>query len=278
MLSPALYIVPTPIGNLDDITLRAIEVLKNVTLIAAEDTRHSRILLDHLGVTGTRVVSCYDQVEEDKARLIIDEVQKGGSVALISDAGSPLINDPGYRVVTLCVKEGVQVIPLPGPCALITALEFAALPTDRFMFQGFFPVKQKELSDTLEGLKGADYTAVFYETPRRILDTCKMIAEILPDSPVSLCRELTKTFESCYRMPGRDLPAFLAEDPNRQKGEFVVAIGALEKSSDELPKAVLEALKDLIAVTPVKAAAAALAKATGLPKNDLYQAGLKLKG
>lgn len=277
MLKNALYIVPTPIGNLDDITLRAIEVLKGVTLIAAEDTRHSKILLDHLGIGGKRVISCYDQVEEQKAQLIIEEVRNNGSVALISDAGSPLINDPGYRVVTLCAQQGVEVIPLPGPCALITALEAAALPTDRFMFKGFFPVKQKELEDTLEELAAADYTCVFYETPRRIAKTMETVAKILPRHQVAVCRELTKTFESIYRMDSEQMADFIGADADRQKGEFVVVIGALPQQETAIPKNVVDALCELIKTTPVKTAAAILAQVTGLRRNDLYQYALRLK-
>lgn len=229
MLESALYIVPTPIGNLDDITLRAIEVLKNATLIAAEDTRHSKILLDKLGVLNPKMISCHDHNEEQRASIIIEEVNKGGIVALISDAGSPLINDPGYKVVTLCSKANVKVIPLPGPCALITALEASALPTDKFMFNGFFPVKEKELVETIESLKGVDYTAVFYEAPRRILNTMEKVAQILPEHDVTLCREMTKTFESFYRLKAKDAPSFLEADSDRTKGEFVVAIGALKE-------------------------------------------------
>lgn len=277
MLKNALYIVPTPIGNLDDITLRAIDVLKGVTLIAAEDTRHSKILLDHLGIGGKRVISCYDQVEEQKAQIIIEEIRNNGSVALISDAGSPLINDPGYRVVSLCTRAGVEVIPLPGPCALITALEAAALPTDKFMFRGFFPVKQKELEDTVAELISADYTCVFYETPRRIVDTMRTVARILPQHPVAVCRELTKTFESVYRMSAEKMAAFLEEDKDRQKGEFVVAIGAVEQQDTQLPQNVREALQELVKTTPVKVAAQAIAQATGLKRNDLYQYALSLK-
>ena len=228
MLESALYIVPTPIGNLDDITLRAIEVLKNATLIAAEDTRHSKILLDKLGISGTRMISCHDHNEEQRADVIIEEVKKGGIVALISDAGSPLINDPGYRVVTICSKADVKVVPLPGPCALITALEASALPTDKFMFCGFFPVKEKELTETVQALANVDYTAVFYETPRRIIDTMEIVGKVLPEHDVTLCREMTKTFESFYRLKAKDAVEFLKADADRTKGEFVVAIGALK--------------------------------------------------
>ena len=277
MLESALYIVPTPIGNLDDITLRAIEVLKNATLIAAEDTRHSKILLDKLGVLNPKMISCHDHNEEQRASIIIEEVNKGGIVALISDAGSPLINDPGYKVVTLCSKANVKVIPLPGPCALITALEASALPTDKFMFNGFFPVKEKELVETIESLKGVDYTAVFYEAPRRVLNTMEKVAQILPDHDVTLCREMTKTFESFYRLKAKDTPAFLEADPDRTKGEFVVAIGALKEDQGAISPQIVDALKTLVQTTPVKVACNVVANLTGLKKNDLYNLALELK-
>ena len=277
MLESALYIVPTPIGNLDDITLRAIEVLKNATLIAAEDTRHSKILLDKLGVLNPKMISCHDHNEEQRASIIIEEVNKGGIVALISDAGSPLINDPGYKVVTLCSKANVKVIPLPGPCALITALEASALPTDKFMFNGFFPVKEKELVETIESLKGVDYTAVFYEAPRRILNTMEKVAQILPEHDVTLCREMTKTFESFYRLKAKDAPAFLEADPDRTKGEFVVAIGALKQDQGAISPQIVDALKTLVQTTPVKVACNVVANLTGLKKNDLYNLALELK-
>lgn len=277
MLESALYIVPTPIGNLDDITLRAIEVLKTATLIAAEDTRHSKILLDKLGISGTRMISCHDHNEEQRADVIIEEVKKGGIVALISDAGSPLINDPGYRVVTICSKADVKVVPLPGPCALITALEASALPTDKFMFCGFFPVKEKELTETVQALENVDYTAVFYETPRRIIDTMEIVGKVLPEHDVTLCREMTKTFESFYRLKAKDAVEFLKADADRTKGEFVVAIGALKVETSSIPANVEKAIKELIKTSPVKQVAAVLADLTGIKKNDLYNLALKLK-
>ena len=276
-MESALYIVPTPIGNLDDITLRAIEVLKNATLIAAEDTRHSKILLDKLGISGKKMISCHDHNEGERAELIISEVRAGGVVALISDAGSPLINDPGYRVVTICAEQGVKVVPLPGPCALITALEASALPTDKFMFCGFFPVKEKELTGVLESLKSADYTAVFYEAPRRIVDTMELMAKILPDHDVTLCREMTKTFESFYRLKAKDAPEFLKADPDRTKGEFVVAIGAVKQESSEVDPKIVSAIEELIKTSPVKTVANVLASITGIKKNDLYNLALELK-
>ena len=277
MLSSALYIVPTPIGNLEDITLRAVRILKEATLIAAEDTRHSKILLDHLGITDAKIISCYDQVEEQKASLIIDEVSKGGSVALISDAGSPLINDPGYRVVSICAAAGVRIVPLPGPCAVITALEAAALPTDSFKFMGFFPVKQKELSDCLNKVAQEDCTTVFYETPRRILDTCKLMAQLIPDHNVTLCREMTKTFESFYRMRASELPAFMEASPERIKGEFAVVIGACPHKEEGIPLEVEKALSTLLENNSVKTVTQVLSDLTGVRKRELYDLALSKK-
>lgn len=277
MLESALYIVPTPIGNLEDITLRAIRVLREATLIAAEDTRHSKILLDHLGISSPRLVSCYDQVEAAKAQIIIDEVKGGGSVALISDAGSPLINDPGYRVVSLCASAGVKIVPLPGPCAVITALEAAALPTDRFTFRGFFPVKDKELRECIAALEQEPGTVIFYETPRRILDTSKVLAEILPEHPVTLCREMTKTFESFYRMKASELPEYLQAAPERQKGEFAVVIGALERTQEQIDPKITEALEALLKNNSLKTVTQVLADLTGVRRRDLYDHALALK-
>lgn len=277
MLESALYIVPTPIGNLEDITLRAIRVLKEATLIAAEDTRHSKILLDHLGINAPKLMSCYDQVEQVKAQAIIDEVKNGGAVALISDAGSPLINDPGYRVVSLCAAAGVKVVPLPGPCAVITALEAAALPTDRFTFRGFFPVKDKELRECVAELAHARGSTVFYETPRRILATSRILAELIPDHPVALCREMTKTFESFYRMKASEIPAFLEGSAERQKGEFAVVIGAVEEEGDELDPKVTAAVATLLANNSVKTVTATLADLCGVRRKDLYDYALNLR-
>lgn len=278
MIESALYIVPTPIGNLDDITIRAIDVLKAATLIAAEDTRHSKILLDKLGISGKKLISCHDHNEEQRASIVIEEVSNGGVVALISDAGSPLINDPGYRVVTLCSKANVKVVPLPGPCALITALEASALPTDKFMFNGFFPIKEKELLDTLAALTNVDYTAVFYETPRRIQATAEALAKVLPEHDITLCREMTKTFESFYRLKAKDAPDFLKADADRTKGEFVVAIGALkDEGNNAIDPKIKKALEELIKTSPVKAVTNVLAELTGVKKNDLYNLALELK-
>lgn len=279
MLENALYIVPTPIGNLSDITYRAVEVLKAATLIAAEDTRHSRIFLDSIGVKNTRMVSCHDHNEAERADLIAGEVAKGGLVALISDAGTPLISDPGFRVVRELAARNVKVIALPGPCAAITALSVAGLPTDRFTFRGFLPVKEQELRAAIADLHNIECTTVFYESPRRVLTTVKMMGELIPEHPLVLCRELTKTFESVYRLKAAEAAAFLEADANRLKGEFVLIVGVPEKtaSGETLSPEVVRALEELIALAPVKAVCRALAPLTGLRVNALYEKAMELK-
>ncbi|MCH1414584.1 MAG: 16S rRNA (cytidine(1402)-2'-O)-methyltransferase, partial [Glaciecola sp.] len=174
--SGTLYIVATPIGNLSDITERAIATLNEVDLIAAEDTRHSGKLLSHFGIK-TRMFPLHDHNEKQKAQSLLDQISNGQSIALISDAGTPLISDPGYNLVNLARAQGVNVVPIPGPSAVITALCAAGLPTDKFMFAGFLPVKQQARIAALEAHKSADYTVVFYESPRRIIDTLEYVAQ-----------------------------------------------------------------------------------------------------
>lgn len=276
----ALYIVPTPIGNLDDITLRAIEVLKAATLIAAEDTRHSRILLNKLGVGAVKMVSCNDHNEDERVQLIAAEVAAGGIVALISDAGTPMISDPGYKLVSRLHQGGVKVVPLPGPCAAITALCASGLPTDRFLFAGFLPVKDKELTEKLETLRESAVTTVFYESPRRIMSTLKRLQELEPGRRLALCREMTKTFETIYRMTATELVTYLEEHPDEVRGEFVLIVGPHAKSEQEenmISAQSRSALERLLPALKVKEACALIAELTGESKNRLYEYALSLK-
>lgn len=279
-VASAMYIVPTPIGNLADITLRAIEVLKAATLIAAEDTRHSKILLDKLGIGGVRMISCNDHNEAERVEIIAKEVENGGVVAQISDAGTPMISDPGYKLVSQLVARGVKVVPLPGPCAAITALCAAALPTDKFLFAGFLPVKDKELTARLEQLRTSDTTTVFYESPRRIMQTLKKLQEVDPQRQVALCREMTKTFETIYRDNVSQLIQYLEEHTDEVRGEFVLVVGPYEPSEDEQgsisPKA-QQALAKLIGPLKVKEACQVVADLTGESRNRLYNYALTLK-
>ncbi len=278
MIESALYLVPTPIGNLDDITLRAIEVLKSATLIAAEDTRHSKILLTKLGIGAVKMISCNDHNEAERADIIANEVAAGGIVALISDAGTPMISDPGYKLTATLTQRGVKVVALPGPCAAITALCAAALPTDKFLFNGFLPVKDKELTEKLESIATSTTTTVFYESPRRIMTTLNKLKEIDPTRKVALCRELTKNFETIYRMSVSDLVTYLEEHSDEVRGEFVLVVGPYEAAAEEeLSGKAKDALQKLLPVLKVKEACALVADLTGSSRNRLYDYALSLK-
>ncbi len=269
-----LFIVPTPIGNLEDITHRAISVLSQVNVIAAEDTRHSQKLLQHYSIS-TRLISLHDHNESQRARQIIDKLELGESVALISDAGTPLISDPGYSLVSQCRDAGLNVVPLPGACAAITALSAAGLPTDRFVFEGFLPVKQQAKHQALDKLARETATCVFYESPRRIEDTLQATVTVLgEDRRVVLAKELSKTFETFFCGSAQDALAWLNEDDNHRRGEFVFLIGGYEGEGDVMPEEAIRLLKTLMEEMPLKKAAAVTAKHYELKKNALYQLGL----
>ena len=273
-ISPCLYIVPTPIGNLSDITLRAIEVLKSVDCIAAEDTRHSGILLQHLQVK-VPMLALHDHNEQQRAGVLIQRIQQGQSIALISDAGTPLISDPGYHLVKACRDAGVKVVPLPGPCAAITALSAAGLPTDRFVFEGFLPAKEKGKEDRLQALADETRTMVFYESPRRVMDTLTAMYQVFGERQIVIARELTKTFETLHSLPLSEMLVWLQEDDNRTRGEFVLMLAGKADNSDELPAEVLRTLTLLMADLPLKKAAALTAEIYGVKKNALYAWGLE---
>ncbi|EGU61815.1 hypothetical protein VINI7043_28375 [Vibrio nigripulchritudo ATCC 27043] len=270
-----LYIVPTPIGNLGDITQRAIEVLSSVDLIAAEDTRHTGKLLSHFNIS-TKTYALHDHNEQQKAQVLVDKLQQGLSIALVSDAGTPLISDPGYHLVNQCRQAGVKVVPLPGACAVVTALSAAGLPSDRFSFEGFLPPKSKGRKDKFLEIAKAERTCIFYESPHRIMDSLQDMLDILgPDREVVLARELTKTYETIQGMPLGELIPWIEEDDNRKKGEMVLLIhGFREQASDELPDEVTRTLTILTKELPLKKAAAMTAEIYNLKKNALYKWGL----
>ncbi len=273
-ISPCLYIVPTPIGNLSDITLRAIEVLKSVDCIAAEDTRHSGILLQHLDAKAP-MLALHDHNEQQRAGVLIQRIQQGQSIALISDAGTPLISDPGYHLVKACRDAGVKVVPLPGPCAAITALSAAGLPTDRFVFEGFLPAKEKGKEDRLQALADETRTMVFYESPRRVIDTLESMQKVFGDRLVVAARELTKTFETIHALPLSEMIPWLQEDENRTRGEFVLMVAGKTENSDDIPAEVQRTLTLLMKDLPLKKAAALTAEIYGVKKNALYAWGLE---
>ena len=273
---PTLYIVPTPIGNLGDITQRAIEVLSNVDLIAAEDTRHTGKLLSHFNIQ-TKTYALHDHNEQQKAQVLVEKLLAGHSIALVSDAGTPLISDPGYHLVTQCRQAGVKVVPLPGACAVITALSASGLPSDRFSFEGFLPAKSKGRKDKFLEIAKAERTCVFYESPHRILDSLADMLEILgPDRQVVLARELTKTFETIQGMPLGELIEWVKADENQQRGEMALLIhGYRTTAEDTLPDEATRTLAILTKELPLKKAAAMAAEIYNLKKNALYKWGLE---
>lgn len=270
-----LFIVPTPIGNLEDMSQRAIRVLGEVDLIAAEDTRHTHKLLDHYGIS-TRTYALHDHNEKQRASHLISRLNEGTDMALVSDAGTPLISDPGYTLVNQCREQGITVIPLPGPCAAITALSAAGLATDRFIFEGFLPVKQVAKHEQLATLTEQTATAVFYEAPRRIEDTIRCVIEVLgPQRDLVIAKELTKAFETFFAGTAEHALQWLMADPNHQRGEFVLMVAGNKDAKGDTPPEALNLLDALTEELPLKKAAAIVAKHYDLKKNALYQIGLE---
>ena len=269
-----LYIVPTPIGNLGDITERALSVLRGVDVVAAEDTRHTGLLLQHFAISA-RLFALHDHNEQQKAEQLLDKLQQGQSIALVSDAGTPLINDPGYHLVRRCREAGVRVVPLPGPCAAITALSAAGIASDRFCYEGFLPAKTKARQDRLLQLSEETRTLIFYESTHRLIDSLADVAAVLGESRyVVLARELTKTWESIQGAPVGELLAWVKEDENRRKGEMVLIVEGFQPDESALSAEALRTLELLRAELPLKKAAALAAEIHGVKKNALYRYAL----
>ncbi|CAJ1000179.1 16S rRNA (cytidine(1402)-2'-O)-methyltransferase [Sodalis praecaptivus] len=269
-----LYVVPTPIGNLEDITRRALSVLQGVDLIAAEDTRHTGLLLQHFAINA-RLFALHDHNEQQKADVLLAKLQDGQSIALVSDAGTPLINDPGYHLVRRCREAGIRVVPLPGACAAITALSAAGLPSDRFCYEGFLPAKRKARLDSLQGLAQEPRTLIFYESTHRLLESLEDMAIAWgPLRYVVLARELTKTWESLHGTPVGELLAWVREDDMRRRGEMVLIVEGYRAPDDALPPEALRTLALLLAELPLKKAAALAAEIHGVKKNALYRYAL----
>jgi len=278
LTSGTLFVVATPIGNLDDISVRAINVLKSVDLIAAEDTRHTAKLCRQFDID-TRLISLHSFNESERARELIGRLLGGESLALVSDAGTPLISDPGYPLVKAAREQGIVVSPIPGACALVAALSVAGLPSDRFVFEGFLPAKGSGRRKALEALSHEPGTIIFYESPHRITDFLGDVAVLYPEREFVLAREITKTFETFLSGKPNQLQALLMEDANQQRGEFVVLMsGSVEVKEPGAGVDVERLLAALIAEMSIKKAAAIVAGVTGLSKNDLYKQALVLKG
>lgn len=275
-MSGTLYVVATPIGNLQDISPRALEVLRSVQLIAAEDTRHSARLLQHFGVT-TATTACHDHNERDKSIRLVERMLAGEDMALISDAGTPLISDPGYHLVRQAREAGVRVCPIPGACALIAALSAAGLPSDRFAFEGFLPAKAHGRRQRLQALALEPRTWMLYEAPHRLLECLEDMLDILgPERQVVLARELTKTFETIKGAPIAELLEWVRGDADQQRGECVLVVEAMpeREASEGLDPQAQRVLDILLSELPVKQAAALAAQITGEKKNRLYQLAL----
>lgn len=275
-LTGILYIVATPIGNLQDITQRALDTFAQVDLIAAEDTRHSGLLLSHYGIKKP-FSALYDHNEQEKAHILVEKLKQGSNIALISDAGTPLISDPGFHLVRQCREAGIRVVPLPGACAAITALCASGIASDRFCFEGFLPAKSKARKDKLENIAEEDRTLIFYESTHRILDTLEDMQSVLGEERyIVLAREITKTWETITGNTIKNLREWLLEDPNRTKGEMVLIVEGKPKSdnNDEISPQAVKALELIAEELPLKKAAAIVAELYGYKKNALYQFGL----
>ena len=275
--SGTLYVVATPIGNLRDLSPRAVEVLSSVSLIAAEDTRHSKQLLTHFGV-GTPLTALHEHNERAIAELLVRRLEQGEDLALVSDAGTPLISDPGYRLVRAARAAGIAVQCVPGPSALTAALSIAGLPTDRFRFEGFLPAKQAARRQRLTSLANETVTLVFYESSHRILESLSdLVACLGAEREAVVARELTKVFETVHSGSLGELARQLATDARQQKGEFVVLVRGAVVDPQELDEQAHRTLNLLLEELPLKKAAAVTARITGVAKNKLYEHGLKIK-
>ncbi|PCJ20218.1 MAG: 16S rRNA (cytidine(1402)-2'-O)-methyltransferase [Gammaproteobacteria bacterium] len=274
----ALFVVATPIGNLNDISQRAIDTLNMVDIIAAEDTRHSRTLLDFHNIT-TKLISLHEHNEKGRSASLVEQIKQGKNIALISDAGTPLISDPGFRLVGEAHKCDVRVSPIPGPCAAIAALSASGLASDRFCFEGFLASKSLARSARLRELQDEPRTMVFYEAPHRIKESLKAMQEVFGvDRPAMLAREISKTFETIKRGGLEQLALWVAEDSNQQRGEIVVLVEGERKVSNQEVSAESSKIMDVLLQELSKKQASSLcSQITGVSKKLLYQYALELK-
>ena len=268
-----LFIVSTPIGNLEDITYRAVDILRNVDLILAEDTRHSAKLISHFQIS-KKLIAFHDHNEKSQYMKIIEKLKDGLNIALISDAGTPLINDPGFNLVRSAKQENINVVPIPGPSSPIAALSASGLPADSFTFLGFVPTKDSDRINFLEKLKYSSETSIFFESPSRILKTTKLIKEIFGSKRnVCLAKEISKIHETIITGDIDEIIHYLQESPDHQKGEFVVLIGGLNNTEiDEKLVLLNEIIPHLLKEMSASKAAKLAAKITSLDKDTCYKA------
>lgn len=275
-LDAALYLVATPIGNLGDITLRALETLAAADILACEDTRVSRVLLQRYGIR-QRPTPYHEHNADEAGPRLIQALEEGRSVALISDAGTPLVSDPGFRLVGQALERGIRVVPIPGPSAVLAALTASGLPSDAFLFAGFLPVKDGQRRARLEALRAVPATLIFFESPRRLADTLTAMADIYGDRPATVARELTKTYEEMRAATLGQLAAHYAQAAT-PKGEIVICVGPPGEASATSPEELDRLLLSLAAEMPASKAAAEAARMTGGQKPALYRRLLELKG
>ena len=279
----ALYVVATPIGNLGDITQRALDTLSNVSVVAAEDTRMTKSLLAHFGI-GAKLIAVHEHNERNAAEGIVKLLTAGQSVALVTDAGTPAVSDPGARVVSAVRAAGFAVVPIPGASALVAAISASGEGEHGFLFHGFLPVKEGDRKRALETLKDSPYTIVLYESPHRIVASVATISAVMGDArELVICRELTKKFETIVRLKLSEAVAWLESDDNNQRGEFVLILsnsisGAAIEPKMAQTQALEQTLSILLAELPLKQAVALAVKLTGEKKNKVYEMALKNKG
>jgi 16S rRNA (cytidine1402-2'-O)-methyltransferase len=273
-----LYVVATPIGNLGDMTIRGLETLKSVDAIAAEDTRHTSGLLSHFGIS-KKLIAVHEHNEHQSAEKLLSQLQAGENIALVTDAGTPGISDPGAVVVDLVRKAGVKVVPIPGASAVIAALSASGITQNGFHFHGFLPASGAARRKVLESLKSQTVTLIFYEAPHRIVECVEDIANVLGvERRLTFARELTKTFETFYTCAAGEASAWLQADSNQQRGEFVLLVeAAIVNDAVELSEDAVKVLKLLLAELPLKQAVKLATEITKEKKNDLYEFALKLK-
>ncbi len=273
-----LYVVATPIGNLSDITLRALEVLKSVDAIAAEDTRHTSGLLSHFGIA-KKLIAVHEHNEHQSAEKLLALLLAGQNIALVTDAGTPAVSDPGAIVVDLVRKAGIKVVPIPGASAVIAALSASGISQNGFLFYGFLPASGSARRKALEILKAQAVTLVFYEAPHRIIESVVDMAAILgAERRITIAREITKTFETIYSCELSKAEAWLQADANQKRGEFVLLVEAAAiKDAAEIPEDTVRVLKLLLADLPLKQAVQLTTEITGEKKNVLYELALSLK-
>lgn len=274
-MAPALYVVATPIGNLADITQRALDTLRRAHIVAAEDTRNTRGLLAHFGI-GAKLIALHQHNERAAAERVCGWIREGKAVALVSDAGTPAVSDPGAAVVNAVRKAGLTIVPVPGASALTTALSASGLAFDGVVFAGFLPARGGERRDRLARLAAGPWAIALFEAPHRVVQTVRDLHAALGERDIVIARELTKRFESIVRMPLADAAAWLEADDDRRRGEFVLLVEGREvEAKDALdPRTVLEVLLEEL---PVKQAVALTAKITGGKRNELYSLALRLK-